>query len=315
MSKTRVAPASSQAGGWSPPSLVHVIDTDAHEGPVYDRDEDVLYFTSVPRAGEVAIRRLELGEGAISTVRASANRANGMAIDIEGRLIVCEQGSRSRAARISRVDPRTGETETLVDEWEGRPLNSPNDVVVSSDGSIWFTDPSYGFLQGFRPVPQVSDRVYRLDHASGGLSVVADSFDKPNGIAFSPDERTLYVTDSGANQEEGSYYPYRPHHIKAFDVVDGRRLANERLFADVTPGFPDGIECDARGRVYASSFSGVQVFEPDGARIAEIELPGAVNFTSGGPGRNALFITTDTAIWAAVLNASGPSPNHHPEGA
>ena len=183
-------------------------------------------------------------------------------------------------------------------------LNSPNDVVVKSDGSVWFTDPSYGHLQDFRPEPQIGDYVYQLDPVAGLLAVVADSFDKPNGLAFSPDETILYVGDSGANQEPGSYYPGRPHHIKAFDVIDGRRLAGERLFCVTTPGFPDGIKVDAEGRVYASSFGGVQVFSPDGDLLGEIALPGAVNFTFGGPDRNVLFITTDDAVWAAVLQAT-----------
>ena len=135
--------------------------------------------------------------------------------------------------------------------------------------------------------------------------MVADSFDKPNGFAFSPDESVLYITDSGANQEIGSYHVERPHHVKAFDVADGRHLVNERLFAVTTPGFPDGIKVDGEGRVYASAFSGVQVFNPSGDLIGEIGLAGAVNFTFGGPDRNVLFITTDDAVWAAVLNATG----------
>ncbi len=236
---------------------------------------------------------------------AEANGANGMTPDRDGRLIVCEQGSRWEPARISRLDRSTGETEPLVDDWRGLPLNSPNDIVVASDGAIWFTDPSYGRLQGFRPAPMVGDYVYRHDPASGETTVVADGFDKPNGIAFSPDERVLYVTDSGANQEPGSYHVTRPHHIKAFDVTDGGRLAGERLFAVVTPGFPDGVKVDRDGRVYASSFSGVQVFDPDGRQIGEIRLPGAVNFCFGGANRDVLLITTDSAVWAAALAAKG----------
>jgi gluconolactonase len=281
-----------------------VAETDAHEGPVHLAAEDALYFTSLARAGSVAIRRLDLSSREVSTVREPANGANGMTLGLDGRLVVCEQGSMSEPARITRVDRATGQTETVVDAWHGRRLNSPNDVVVRSDGTIWFTDPSYGFLQGFRPPPEAGDHVYRFDPACGDLAVVADSFDKPNGIAFSPDESVLYVTDSGANQERGSYYPDRPHHIKAFDVAGGD-LSGERLFAVVTPGFPDGIKCDSEGRVYASCADGVQVFDPAGEPSGEIRLPGAVNFTFGGPGRDVLFITTDTAVWAAALNAEG----------
>jgi gluconolactonase len=125
----------------------------------------------------------------------------------------------------------------------------------------------------------------------------------------------LYVTDSGANQEEGSYHVDRPHQIVAFDVAGGRHLVNERLFAVTTPGFPDGIKCDSDGRVYASSSSGVQVFNPSGDLIGEIKLAGAVNFSFGGAERNVLFITTDTAVWAAALNVTGPQPQSRPKGA
>jgi gluconolactonase len=170
---------------------------------------------------------------------------------------------------------------------------------------VWFTDPSYGYLQGFRPEPQLGDYVYRFDPDLDRLSVVADSFDKPNGLAFSRDESVLYVTDSGANQEEGSFHVGRPHHIMAFDVADGRHLTNARLFAVINRGFPDGIKTDAEGRVYASSFRGVAVFDPSGDLIGEIALPGAVNFAFGGPGNDVLFITTDTAVWAAELEAKG----------
>jgi gluconolactonase len=228
-----------------------------------------------------------------------------MASDRGGALIVCEQGSRWRPARISGVDRATGEAEAVVEDWRGLRLNSPNDVVVASDGAIWFTDPSYGHLQGFRPAPEVGDYVYRHDPPTGETVVVADGFDKPNGIALSPDERTLYVTDSGANQEPGSYHVRRPHHIKAFDVREGRRLSGERLFAVVTPGFPDGLKVDRDGRVYASSFSGVQVFDPGGRLLGEIRLPGTVNFCFGGAERDLLLITTDTAVWAAALAAKG----------
>ena len=241
----------------------------------------------------------------MSVVDSDLVMPNGMAVGFDGSLIVCEQGSPDTAAQLRRLDPSSGRTTTIVDSWHGMRLNSPNDVVAKSDGTIWFTDPAYGYLQGFRPEPQVGDFVYRFDPASGSLSVVADSFSKPNGIAFSPDETVLYVTDSGANQEPGTYYVNLPHHVIAFDVVDGRHLANQRLFAVITPGFPDGIKVDGAGRVYVSSASGVQVFSPDGDLLREIAVPGAVNFAFGGADRNILFITADTAIWAAALDTRG----------
>jgi gluconolactonase len=286
--------------------LERVVETDAHEGPVYAPDEDALYFTTVPRDLRVAIKRLSFADGTIETIRESACMANGMTLGADGRLLVCEQGTPERPAAIAAVDRATGEREALVEGWRGAPFNSPNDIVVKSDGSVWFTDPSYGALQGFKPQPELGDYVYRFDPASGDIAPVADDLDKPNGLAFSPDESILYVGDSGANQTAGSYDPTRPHHVVAYDVIDGRHLGTRHLVAVVTPGFPDGLKVDSAGRLYASSFSGVQIFDPDGALIGEIALPGAVNFTFGGADRNVLFITADTAIWAARLNATGP---------
>jgi gluconolactonase len=279
-------------------SAERLIATDAHEGPVYVASEDALYFTTQRAPGtapRVDIRRLDLATLEVTTVRADANVANGMAADARGRLIVCEQGTHSRPAAITRFDPRTGDVETLVDAFLGSRLNSPNDVVVKSDGTIWFTDPSYGHLQGFRPPPHTGDQVYRYDPGSDALSVVAETFDKPNGLAFSPDEAILYVGDNGA-----------PQHIKAYDVVRGRRLEGERLFATMAPGHPDGLKTDDAGRVYASTPTGVQIFAPSGAPLGEIAVPGAVNFTFGaGERSHVLFITADDAIWAAALDAAG----------
>ncbi len=307
------------------PRLVKVRDTDAHEGPVYVRDEDALYFTSLPvrtnksehGTWRVTIRRLALNgdrfpvdESSVSTVRARANMANGMTLDREGRLVICEQGTLAEPGRISRFNLSTGKTDTVVDQWSGLPLNSPNDVVVKSDGTVWFTDPSYGYLQGFKDKPLIGDNVYRYDPENGDLSVVADSLNKPNGLAFSPDESVLYIGDSGAIQEPDTYYAHLPHHVLAFDVVGGRRLANGRLFAMIVPGFPDGIKVDSQARVYVSASSGVQIFNPTGERIGEIRVPGAVNFTFGGPGNNILYITADTTVWAAVLQATGARRPH-----
>ena len=261
--------------------------TDAHEGPVHVAGEHALYFTTGPVPGDpprVDIKRLDLATRAITLVRPDANVANGMALGPDGRLIVCEQGSFHEPARISAVDRHTGAARTIVDNWDGRPLNSPNDVVVARDGAIWFTDPSYGHLQGFRPAPALGDRVYRHDPATGETTVAADGFDKPNGLAFAPDESVLYVADNGA-----------PHHLLAFAVQDGR-LGAGRVIAAGTPGHPDGLKVDADGRIYASASTGVRVHAPDGALIDELELPGAVNFCFGD---DVLFITTDTAIVAA----------------
>jgi gluconolactonase len=270
------------------PRLVRVVETDAHEGPVYAADENALYFTTT-RRHTVAIKRLVLRDRSVTTVRADANNANGMALDRVGRLVVCEQGTLDEPARISRVDRATGAAETIVDAFDGRPLNSPNDVVVKSDGTIWFTDPSYGHLQGFKPEPALPDQVYRYDPRTGEVSVAASGFDKPNGLAFSPDETILYVGDNGA-----------PQQLLEFPLSGG-----SRVLAPGTPGHPDGLKVDAQGRIYASAATGVHVFRPSGELIGEITLPGTVIFTFGGADRNVLFITSDDAIWAAVLNTKG----------
>ena len=284
--------------------LEKIVDVDAHEGPVYAADEHALYFTSLPRDLRVDVKRLDLVTRTVSTLRSDANMANGMTLAPDGRLLVCEQGSQTRRARISALDRETGRAETVVDEWRGLPLNSPNDVVVADDGAIWFTDPSYGFLQGFRPASRSGDYVYRHDAASGRTDVVADAFDKPNGLAFSPDGTILYVGDSGANHEPGSYDPARPHHTIAFDVVGGR-LGNERLFSVTTPGFPDGLKVDSAGRVYSSAASGVQVFAPEsGELLGEIPLRGAVNFCFGST-EDVLYVTADSAVWAVHFDSKG----------
>ena len=287
--------------------LVRVVETDAHEGPVYVAGEDALYFTTVPRRDghgvpQVSIRRLELdglrfplGADRITTVRERANAANGMALDRDGSLLVCEQGTLETPARISRVDRRSGATETVVAGIGDLAFNSPNDVVVRGDGTIWFTDPSYGYLQGFRPEPQLSDLVYRYDPAAEQLSVAAGSFDKPNGLAFSVDETILYVADNG-----------KPHHLLAFDVLErGRHVNARRVLAVGTEEHPDGLKVDSEGNIYASARHGIQIFSPSGELMGEIALPGAVNFTFGGADGNVLFVTADDAIWAAVLNVKG----------
>ena len=253
--------------------LEKVIDVDAHEGPVYVADEHALYFTSFPRPRpHVAIRRLDLDTGVVTTVVDEANAANGMAVDRDDSLVVCEQGTRMSDARISRLDLHTGARETVVDSYRGLPLSSPNDVVVTIRAV-------YRPLV-VKPPPQLPDAVYRF--GEGELERVADGFEKPNGLVFSPDERTLYVGDSEACL------------VYAFDVV-GDRVENERLFTEIAPGYPDGIKVAPDGRVFSSYADGIAMFDPQGERVGEIELPGAVNFAFG----DALYITTDTAVWAA----------------
>jgi gluconolactonase len=257
-----------------------IVNTNAHEGPVYVASEQALYFTTQRAGRRVDIMRLSLADRRVTTVIADANAANGMALAPDGRLVVCEQAP----AAIALVDRVTGARETLVRSYRGLPLNSPNDVAVKSDGSIWFTDPSYAYLQGFGAEPQLGDHVYCHD---GELECVASSFEKPNGLAFSPDESVLYVGDSEACA------------IEAFDVLHGRVLANRRRFATIEHGYPDGLKTDRRGNVYTTGGPGLLVFSPSGALLREVEIPGAVNFAFAG-GR--LLITADDAICSVETN-------------
>lgn len=291
-----------------------LIETNAHEGPVYVAAEHALYFTTVPEPGpkNIAVMRLQLAGDdfpftaqGLETIEKPSNMANGMTLDRDGKLVICEQGTREAPARISRMDLKTRKLETVVDQWRGLRFNSPNDVVVKCDRTVWFTDPNYGEIQGFKGPPEVGTFVYRHDPATGETAVVADGFNKPNGLAFSRDESVLYITDTGANQAPGTYFVNLPHHVRAFDVHDGRHLWNERLFAVVSPGVPDGIKIDVLDRVYTSSATGVQVFTPEGDLLGEIMAPGVANFTFGGPANDVLFILGDTQIWQAKLQTTG----------
>ncbi len=295
------------------PGYETVANVNAHEGPVYVRGENALYFTTVPVTTNipafgdknVAIGRLDVASGEVSTFVNETNMANGMTVDREGGLLICEQGTLETDARISRMNLKTKKAETVVDHWFGLPFNSPNDIVEKSDGTIWFTDPAYGSLQGFRPKPLIGDFVYRYDPADDSLTVVVDTFRKPNGLCFSPDESILYVNDSGAIEGPNTYYVDLPHHIRAFDVADNSHLVNERLFAVVTPIIPDGLKVDSQGRVYSSSGTGVQVFDATGRILGEILAGGVANFCFGGIGNNMLFMMCDTAINIATLAATG----------
>ena len=267
------------------PRLVRVAAADAHEGPVVIGR--ALYFTSVRRGDRVAIRRLDLATGHVTTLLEDANAANGMTLSPDGSLLVCEQGTLASPARVAKVDPVTGTSETVLDAVDGLPLNSPNDVAVGPDGAIWFTDPSYGHVQGFRPSPQLADAAYRFDPATGAVAAVPWRFDKPNGIAVAPDGAVLYVSDNGA-----------PHHLVAFDVVGGEAVGG-RVLATGGRDHPDGVKVDAAGRIYLSATHGIDVLSPSGEPVSSIGLPGAVNFTLASTG--LLYVTADTAVWAVDL--------------
>jgi gluconolactonase len=298
--------------------VVEAARVPAHEGPVWFPDEKTLYYTSLPvpdRDGVPRVRidavRLDgcplheltgpVGAGRVKTVVFDANAANGMCADGAGGLLVCEQGGPRAPARISRLDRMTGLRETVVADFRGLALNSPNDVTRHPDGSIWFTDPSYGWYQGFRPRPVISDGVHRYDPATGHHSIVTYAFDKPNGLAFSPDGETLYVGDSGANHEPGSFDPTRPHAVTALSVSDDRVDAVQWT-RSVRGGYPDGLKTDSAGRVWFTTGDGLRVLSPNGDHLGDIPLAGAVNFTFVGD--DALLVTADTAVWAVVLDDS-----------
>jgi gluconolactonase len=211
-----------------------------------------------------------------------------------------EHGTR----RVTRTEV-DGSITVLADRFHGRRLNSPNDVVVKSDGSVWFTDPTYGIMsdyEGYRAEPEQATRnVYRLDPDSGELAAAATDFNQPNGLAFSPDEKVLYVADSAASHDESL-----PRHIRAFDVTDGGRLANGRVFCLIDSGIPDGIRTDVDGNLWSSAADGVHCFDPAGRLIGKIRVPQAVaNLTFGGPKRNRLFIAATRSVYSVYLAISG----------
>ena len=230
--------------------------------------------------------------------------ADGQTADLQGQLLTCETTGR----RVS-ITERDGTVKTLVGFYQDKPLNSPNDVIVKSDGSVWFTDPSYGCLQ-FPQECYLPNNVYCFDPQTQELIVVTEEITMPNGIAFSPDEKTLYVIDSAAIQAPHTYYPIHPHAIYAFDVVgSGRKIANKRLFASVSPGFPDGMRLDQDGNIYVGALDGVQVFDPNGKLIGKILLPKeTANLTFGGQENNILFICSSNSVWAIKLSTKGCKP-------
>ncbi|MEO1250444.1 MAG: SMP-30/gluconolactonase/LRE family protein [Pseudomonadota bacterium] len=266
------------------------------EGPVYFAEGDYLLWSDIPNN---RMLRWSDADG-MSVFREPANFTNGHTRDLRGRLVSCEHGGR----RISRTE-EDGSITVLVDNYQGKKLNSPNDLVVKSDGTIWFTDPPYGILsnhEGYQADSELgANYVFRFDPESKDISIVADDFDKPNGICFSPDESLLYIADTGASHD-----PNGPHHIRVFDVVDGKSLANGRLFADIEPGLADGFRVDIHGNVFTSSEDSIQVFEPGGHRLGKIMVPEKIaNCTFGGPDKNRLFIAASSSIYSIMLNTAG----------
>jgi len=267
------------------------------EGPVWIGDQRCLLWSDIPNN---RILRWDEETGAISTFRKPSNFANGHTRDRQGRLVGCEHGGR----RIYRVE-YDGTYTTIADAFEGKRLNSPNDVVVKSDGSIWFTDPPFGLLgwyEGYKAEPEGPiTNVYRVD-PSGAIAVAADDVNGPNGLAFSPDESKLYVVESRAN----------PRVISAYDVSGGSKLTNKRTLIDAGPGTPDGFRVDVDGNLWCGwgmgepGLDGVHVFNPAGTLIGRIDLPErCANVAFGGTYRNRLFMAASTSLYALYVNTQG----------
>ncbi|MGV8834149.1 MAG: SMP-30/gluconolactonase/LRE family protein [Devosia sp.] len=265
------------------------------EGPVWFGDGNYLVWSDIPNN-----RMLKwVPELGVTPFRTPSNFVNGNTRDHQGRLISCSHGARA----VLRTEP-DGTITTLVDRYLGKRLNSPNDVVVKSDGTIWFTDPPYGILshhEGYKSdQEQAGCYVYRFDPADNSLTVVADDFAKPNGLAFSPDESILYISDTGQSHD-----PHWPAHIRQFDV-NGSRLTNPRLFADIDSGLPDGFRLDTKGNIWTSAGPGVNVYDPGGTLLGRIKTGAPTsNVVFGGPQRNRLFITCSQFLMAIDVNAKG----------
>ena len=266
------------------------------EGPVWFNEHSTLVWSDIPNCR--LLRWIE-GQG-VSEFRGQTEFINGNTRDRQGRLISCEHGGR----RVIRTEP-DGQITVIADRYNGQRLNSPNDVVVKSDGTIWFTDPNYGIMsdyEGYKSeMEQDGCNVFRVDPNTGTVEIVADDLVKPNGLAFSEDEKILYVADSGRTHD-----PDGPHHIRAFDVSEKNTLANSRVFCDVDPGVPDGFRVDIDGNVWSSCQNGVLCFDRNGEALGKIRIPQMVaNITFGGARKNRLFITATKSLYAVYVATTG----------
>jgi len=269
------------------------------EGPVWFGDGRYLLWSDIPNN---RMMKWEEETGAVSVFRSPSNYANGNTRDRQGRLISCEHGGR----RVTRTE-YDGSLTVILDRFDGKPLNSPNDVVVKSDGSIWFTDPPFGILgnyEGRKAQPELPQNVYRVDGASGAATIVAGDIKGPNGLCFSPDESLLYVIESRGT-------PNRL--IRVYDVVDnGTAIVNGRVFLDAGAGTIDGLRCDVHGNLWcgwgmgSDELDGVMVVSPRGKLIGRIALPErCANLCFGGPMRNRLFMASCQSVYALYVNTQG----------
>ena len=259
------------------------------EGPVYVPAGRYVLFSDIPND---RVLRWDETTGAVGVFDHPAGYANGRTLDRAGRVVSCHHGHR----HVARTE-HDGSITVLASHHEGRRLNSPNDVVERADGTIWFTDPSYGIDSDYEGHLAQSEigacHVYRVDR-SGEMDVVADDFERPNGLAFSIDEQQLYVSDS------------RRRHIRRFAVDDGGALSGGDVFADCDAGTFDGLRLDSCGRVWAAAHDGLHCFDPDGTLLGKLHVPEvASNLAFGGPQRNHLFITATTTLYSLRLKVTG----------
>jgi len=268
------------------------------EGPAYVAAGKYLLFSDIPND---RVLRFDETNNMVSTFAAPSGFQNGRTIDNQGRTIACEHGGR----RVSRIE-HDGSVTVLAASFEGKRLNSPNDVVVKSDDSIWFTDPTYGIdsdYEGHKAKSEIgASYVYRIDGQTGEIEAVAKDFAKPNGLAFSLDETKLYISDTGLSHE-----PAGPHHIRVFDLsANGKSLADGSVFATCEAGVFDGFRLDCLGNIWTSAGDGVHCYAPDGTLLGKILLPeAAANVEFGGPKRNRLFICASQSLYAIYLRVNG----------
>lgn len=267
------------------------------EGPAWFGAGRYLVWSDIPNN---RMLRFDETDGSVSVFRQPSNNSNGNTVDLQGRLITCEH----QARRVTRTE-HDGSITVIADRYHGKRFNSPNDVVVKSDGSIWFTDPDYGIWTDYEGDKAESEiggcNVYRVD-PSGSVSLVADDFERPNGLAFSPGEDHLFVSDTGISHRHGG-----PRHIRRLKMKpDGKRLGASKVFAECAAKVFDGFRFDADGRLWTSAGDGVHCYHADGTLIGKIRIPEVVaNVTFGGPKRNRLFICGTTSLYSMYLAING----------
>lgn len=268
------------------------------EGPAWFAPGRYLIWSDIPNN---RMLRLDEPSGHVSVFREASNNSNGNTVDNQGRLVTCEH----RARRVTRTEI-DGTITVIADRWDGKRLNSPNDLVVKSDDSVWFTDPAYGIdtdYEGDKADPEIDGcHVYRVDPQAGTVERVVDDMVRPNGLAFSVDESILYIADTGATHVDNG-----PQHIRHFSVSsDGRSLSGGEVFAESTAGLFDGFRVDSEDRIWTSAGDGVHCYEADGTLIGKILIPEMVaNVTFGGPKRNRLFICGTTSLYSIYLTVKG----------